>query len=276
VSAYQDVAITDKSSEDSTYASALTGYQTRLKQWEDNRDSVLASAQKQADERVQQQLAQVNPVNEMISQIIEREFPASVRDEMWEIDYWQRLFEWDRAAFVAYPGWWSANSDRDPLLDPSDFLNASWAKLYLPVRIGMEKAALRWIFVKSVEAVDQELETRFEGVVADLEDYRKTVIGAEREMGELSAPCAPAPDLFRCMARWEELMPTDGTHIEVVLSTTSAADAITTKEIADAAAVRAALLQKQGLTSALADKAKSLMTEPAKIEVRLGDPSELG
>ena len=80
-----------------------------------------------------------------MSQVIERNFPASVRDERWEIDYWQRIFDWERASYDAYPSWWSRSSPRDPELDPSDFVNASWAELYLPVRPGLELAALRWI-----------------------------------------------------------------------------------------------------------------------------------
>jgi hypothetical protein len=40
-----------------------------------------------------------------------------VRDDVWEIAYWQRLFDWERASFVAYPGWWSGGETRNPILD---------------------------------------------------------------------------------------------------------------------------------------------------------------
>lgn len=119
-------------------------------------------------------VATLNPVNEMVSQIIEQDFPASVRDELWEIDYWQRLCDWERASFVAYPSWWSDGETRNPTLDPSNFLNAIWAKLYLPVRVGMEQLALRWIYGKSLaRPLAKELEIRFEEVIEDLKKFVK-------------------------------------------------------------------------------------------------------
>jgi hypothetical protein len=277
VNTYQDVTITDKAGTDTKYADDLAMYRTSLKQWQDNRDSVLGAAQQAADARVAQLLAQLSPVNEMIAQLIERLFPASVRDEMWEIDYWQRLFDWERATYVAYPSWWSGGTVRDPLLDPSDFLNASWSKLYLPIKVGMEKAALRWIFGKSVNVpLPAAVESRFDAVVADLEKYRAEQLGAAGELEDLKEPCQHIKDLHRCIARWEELMPTDGTHIEIVQGKTSVADAITTKELSDAEALRVAILAKQAKSGELADKAKTLMTDAATVQVNIGDPTDQG
>jgi hypothetical protein len=214
-------------------------------------------------------------MNEIIAQVVERQFPASVRDEMWEIDYWQRLFDWERATFVAYPSWWSGGLIRDPLLDPSDFLNASWAKLYLPIRLGMERAALRWIFGKSANVpLVPEVERSFDEVIADIEKYREKELGAAGELEEFTETCQSVKDLHKCLAAWEEFMPTDGTHTEIVLGTTSAADAITAKEVSDAAELRAAILKGQSKSSQLADKAESLMTEAASVEVHIGSPTD--
>jgi hypothetical protein len=274
---YKDVILTQTLVEDTTYADDIAAYRVALKDWTDARDAALLAAEEAADALEQRLLASLSPINEMISQIVEQNFPPAVRDEVWEIDYWQRLFDWDRASFVAYPSWWSsgdalhAGGTRDPSRDPSDFINASWAKLYLPVRVGMEQLALRWIFGKAVAVpLASEVEARFTAIVDDLRAYRNDVLGAPDEIVALDTPCKPVPEKFACLASWAELMPTDGTHIEVVQAATSAADLATKQEIDDAAALRSALVESEQRSAGLKDKAAQQMTEPATINVRVG------
>jgi hypothetical protein len=161
---------------------------------------------------------------------------------------------------------------RDPTRDPSDFINASWATLYLPVRIGMEKQALRWVFDKTLSKIlHPNLEKRLDAIVADLKEYRKKVLGAEEEISLSDEPCHPAPENFRCLAEWTEVMPTDGTHIEVVLGATSAADDVTAAELKSAEALRAALVETEKGNAQLKAKAQGLMKEPAKVMITIGD-----
>jgi hypothetical protein len=266
----QDVTITEHSTGDTKYADDLAAYRTALKAWTDQRDAALAAANEAADAFEKSMINGLSPINEMVSQVIELYFPASVRDECWEIDFWQRLFDWERAAFVAYPGWWSSGDARDPLLDPSDFINASWAKLYLPVKVGMERLALRWIFGKSLAVpLAPEVESRFDTLIKDLSKFRLDVLGAVDEVTELTNECQEAPEKYRCLATWDELMPTDGTHVEVVQGITTAADVITDQEIADAAGLREAVLESKKRAAKLKDKAYDQMTEPATIKVRV-------
>ncbi len=268
---YKDVTVTEKAGENTQYNLELEAYRTALKEWTDNRDAALAAAHKAADAFEQRLVHGLSPVNEMVSQIIEQHFPASVRDECWEVEYWQRLFDWERASFVAYPSWWSSGETRNPVLDPSDFINASWAKLYLPVRVGMEHLALRWIFGKTVAvSLSKEVESRFNALVTDLRKFRSDVLGAVDEVVDLTKVCQEAPEKYRCLATWNELMPTDGTHIEVVQGATNAADAITGKEIEDATGLREALLGSEKWSAKLKEQAHNQMTQPATIDVQVG------
>jgi hypothetical protein len=193
-----------------------------------------------------------------------------VRDDVWEIDFWQRLFEWERASLVSYPHWWSPGPARDPLRDASDFINASWTKLYLPVRLGMEKVALRWIFAKAgAHLVHPAVERRFDEIVEDLRAFRTEFLGAPEEVVELDEPCQSAAELFKCLAEWTEVLPTDGTHVEVVQGATSAADTATAAEIESAADMRDAQLVSEKRTDELKERARDQMTEPARIRVRV-------
>jgi hypothetical protein len=257
--------------ENTVYADTFAAYQTALADWTDQVATATAKAQESAEDFAQRLSGHLSPLNEMVSQIVEQNFPADVRDECWEIDLWQKIFDWERATFMAYPGWWSSGESRDPLLDPSDFVNASWAKLYLPVRPGMEKLALRWIFGKALEQpLDAPIEARFDEIVADLRKYRTNVLGTPDEAAELTTECQEWEEKALCIAKWTDLMPTDGTHVEVVQGVTSAVDAITAKEIADAAELRTALLESEKRSAQLKDKALVHMTEPATVGVRIG------
>src|SRR4029077_3443016 len=119
-------------------------------------------------------LANSNPVNELVNRLITEHFTPDVRDEGAEIELWQRIFQWDAASYVLYPGWWADEPLRDPLGDPNSFFNASWARLFLPVRPGMEAMAMRWIFSKTIHMpLDPGLSEAIADVVDDLDKYRE-------------------------------------------------------------------------------------------------------
>lgn len=271
----KNVTVTEQTGENTIYNDALADYRIRLKEWEDERGEAITAAHEEAAAFEKRMVETLSPVNEMVSQVIDQYFPAGVRDELWEIDYWQRLFDWERASFVAYPSWWSGGDTRNPTVDPSDFINASWAKLYLPIRVGMEHHALRWIFGKSLAVpLSKVEEVKFDEVVNQLNTFRSNVIGSTDEVAQLTEEGQEAPELFRSLATWYELMPTDGTHIEVMLGATSAADAITTKEIEDSSELRKAVLESEKLSNQLKDKAHKEMNKPSSsVHVGIGEAS---
>lgn len=261
------VAVAD----DAKYADDIAAYRTLQKEWADKKDEALAKAHQDGDAFEATLLDGLNPVGEMISQIVARDFPAAYRDEAWEVDFWQRVFDWERASFVCYPSWWSAATPRHLELDPANFINASWAKLYLPVRAGMEVVALRWIYGKAIAGVlPPKTEAAFANLVDDLQKFRGLRVGSPDEMPELTTDCQEIPEKIYCMAKWNELMPTDGTHIEVMQAITTAADPVTALEIADAESLRAVVIENERSALALRDKAKDQMTQPADLQITIG------
>jgi hypothetical protein len=204
----------------------LAAYRITLREWETLCEERRAQARTAADAWAATMLRNLNPVSEMLNQIIKQSFPPNVRDEGWEIDLWQKLFDWERANYVAYPGWWADRPLRDPLLDPSEFVNASWARLYIPVRVGMERLALRWIHGRTTRRLDAAIEARFDAIEADLKQYRRDRFGAELEMMPPAAGGA-YQEKYETLATWTDFMPTDGTHLEIVQGMTTAADETT-------------------------------------------------
>ncbi|MGW1675187.1 hypothetical protein [Streptomyces sp. NPDC002324] len=278
----------NQSTEDAAYAAAVAAYQTALREWEDKRDEIMAAARSFAAAWEADMLRRMDPVTEMINQIIKGIFPPSVRDELWEIDLWQRLFDWSQASYVAYPSWWAEGAMRDPTRDASDFVNASWAKLYLPIRVGMELVALRWIFGKKIDgALDPAVEASFDGLLEDLAAYRTESFGDAQEIalaegvepsaaggGPGAESCRSVREVAPCIGRWTELMPTDGTHVEVIQGYSTAADTTTAREAGDAAALRKARLQDLGAETALKHSAGEHLKEPTEVTIRIGTPSE--
>lgn len=266
-------AAADRAREDTKYNDDLAAWRTALKDWNDKAAQAREKGQKEADAWEQEMLQTANPLAEMIGAIVQNEdnFPAAVRDECWEIDLWQKVFEWDRASYAAFPSWWSSLATRDPTREPTHFLNASWAKLYLPIRVGMERIALRWIFGKVVGTkLAKEVEDRFDAIEEDLRQYRQDTFGDEAESMTLDVPCKKFDEKALCLARWTEVLPTDGTHLEVVQGMTSAADPISAREASDGENLRTALIASHEQDSELKKKALERMTAAASLEVKIG------
>jgi hypothetical protein len=182
----------------------------------------------------------------------------------------------ERASYVPYPGWWSDAQLRDPTRDPSDFVNASWARLYLPVRVGMERLALRWIHGRTTRALDPAIEARFDVIEKDLKKYRKDRFGDETEIMDPKGDGA-FREKYETIATWSDLLPTDGTHLEVVQAATMAADEMTLKDANAGSELRQAFIDSQKQDARLKAKAHDQITQPASLEVRItpsGAPDE--
>jgi hypothetical protein len=252
-------------------------YSTALRDWEARCDELRAQARQEADDWEATMLRNLNPVAEIVDQLIKKYeyFPAEVRDAAGEVDLWQKLFDWERASYVPYPGWWGEGALRDPTRDPADFINASWARLYLPVRVGVERLALRWMHRGATSKLDAATEARFDGIEAELKQYRKEKFGGELEM--------MAPDThgayqekYDTIATWTDLMPTDGTHVEVVQASSMAADPVTLKASDDASKLREAAIASEEQDARLKDKAYDQLTKPASLQVRISTDGTAG
>lgn len=169
------------------------------------------------------------------------------------------LFEWNEVQVEHLP-WWLTASGTDnyeslrqaigqlPLaLDPDrlieDFLVASEAFVYLPIRPGSEEQALA--------LVRGELDQKFEVLVQDFRAYRDAHYGPTgHPVPDHASVSAPGPSIgtpsgaedwatnwerpdfkFDVLAEWSEIFPTDGVACEPSLSTGTATDELRTQQL---------------------------------------------
>lgn len=215
------------------YKEAYARWQVELAKWETEVEQRLAeprkTAEEEANEREEALLASLDPASELIDRVVQA-FPEVQTDEPWELEFWGQIFDWDRASYYLYPSWWARDASRDWTKSPRDFLNASWAKLYVPVRPGFERLALRWMVGKVLGVpLDDELEQAIVRVDGEFRQFRTESFGdpLETKVGTGDA----LEEKFLTLGRWPEMLPTDGTHLEVVQGITSAIDAYALEEI---------------------------------------------
>ncbi len=204
--------------------------------------------------------ASLNPAQELMRRFINAMFPADARDEIAELDVWEQVFDWELAAARTYSGTWNGDGSlRDPARPAGDFVNASWARLFLPVRTGYEDIALRWIFLRSQQGTGPAgIEGLVRKVLKELTDWRSTHLGGPQEV-ELVPGGGSCPEVVQkhvCLGTWAEDVPTDGVHTEVTLAGTTAADlfteAVALGEKDRTAAASAALLAQSKVSEAVA------------------------
>jgi hypothetical protein len=180
------------------------------------------------------------------------------------VEFFHRVFEWEAASYALYPGWWKIDGLPRPDLPATHFLNAAWARLFLTVRPGFERLALRWIVGGAIETeLDPDVEDALNEILDEMTEYRVDNFG-----DPLEAPVADADGLLIDsavdMMRWRAEMPTDGTHAEVVQGVTTGADDATAREIDDAARLRDATITRKIDENAAIERSTALITsEPA-------------
>ena len=212
---------------DPAYQAAYEKWLADVQRWEAEvaakLEPIRARARAQADEWQRAMMASLNPVAEVMGQIVKEHLLGPLSDERWEIDFWTQVFDWDRAGVKLSPGYWTTRPARDQLNESNSFLNASSAKFYLPVRPGFERLALRWIVARVRDGeLDPTTEAAFLRIVKELKDYRETFLGGPNETKLIDGR---VEEKFVVLGRWAELLPTDGTHLEVVQGMTTALDA---------------------------------------------------
>jgi hypothetical protein len=253
---------------DPKYTDDLAAYRLKLRDWETMVDERRAAGNTEADEWEAGMLASLNPVGEIVVELI-RKVNDEERNDAWEIELIQRIFEWERASFTTYPGWWLNRPLRDPTRDPSDFVNASWARLYLPVRVGMERLALRWIQENKTTKLSASLEAQFDVIEDDLKKFRKKQFGDEDEMPEPSGASKNYEEKYETVANWVDYLPSDGVHMEVVQASSMAADEVTLREVDEASKLRQAMIASHEEDARLKHKAYDKITQPAALEVNI-------
>jgi hypothetical protein len=216
------------------YNQELAGYTAQVAALQ---AAAAAGAEQSAKEAYVAVVDNAEPLGVCIAQVIDSDLPQTVRAEPALIDVWTTLFDWSGATVQLYPAWWTPNQAgtlklSDPAEPPTSFINASWARLYLPIVPGMEIPAL-----EAISAVQGGFGTSaaLAKLVKELKTYRTQTFGSETEtpLGQPApgARCPPALDEYQCLATWTELLPTEGTHLEVLQASTSAQDEVSAGEI---------------------------------------------
>lgn len=149
-----------------------------------------------------------DPLTELMRRILQTEIGKDLRDDCHEVVQWHEIFDWEGMSYRLYPAWW--DDGNKTVSERVNFLNTSWAQLYIPVTRGCEQVATQLLLGPLAKYSDAkqlyEEITKFRA--ANFAD------GAVIEMG-----------------RWFELMPTDGTYVEPVLGKCDGCDDILKEDI---------------------------------------------
>lgn len=218
----------------------------------------------------------LDPVQALMQSFITMAFPSGQRDSFAEVNFWSNVFDFENAVVQLYPGWWLSTQPNDPTKLPTSIENASWARLFLPIRIGYETTALKWIYGRAIKTVPALLNNSIQIVVKELEKFRTDNFGGPNEILEEkpqgNSKCPEIKRPFICLGHWEDLLPTDGTHLEVVHAGTTAMDDISKQAIDDAhdmSQAEAKLRTEQSQAIKEAVKRKDL-----KVALHVADPNK--
>jgi hypothetical protein len=227
---------------------ALKEYREALAAWEHEVAELQAEARRRAGQQalsdVDRILAELSPVAELIPAVVRSYFDAEVRDDSWEVEHWHRVFDFDTGGYSLYPGTWNDTPLPFPERGAADFVNASWARLFLPIRPGFELLALRFIYGGVIdEPLDPDREAQFAQVLDELNQYRVDHFGSEAGTPTVEPQSGALQERFEVVATWTETLPTDGTHVESVLSATMALDTVTEQALSDEGTLREAVIK---------------------------------
>jgi hypothetical protein len=206
-------------------------------------------------------LAKTHPMTELLTRVIHSHFPTQLRDEFWEVEYWHRVFDFSTSAYTLYPGTWQDGPLPFPERRPTDFLNASWARIYLPIQPGYELLALRFIFGSQMDTpLDNARENTISKIVKEIEQYRESEFGGPDGIS-IDPNSQEVEQSFRTLGKWMETLPTDGTHVEGVLSAFTVLDEASESALTDQARLREAMIQNHEITHAIRDKAREALAD---------------
>jgi len=261
-SASVQVAIGTVDTRNAAAATAMRQYWQDTARWIADaarlRRAALEAGNVAAASATEQVLAQADPLTELLTNVVQSHFPPTVRDDFTEIDLWHRVFDLTDAGYSLYASPWSGADPPLPERSAADFLNASWARLYLPVRPGNERAALRLVLGGRLGPLTVDQEAVITALIEELDAYRTEHYGTPRG-GPVTGDDGNAVEHIDTLLTWDDVMPTDGTHVESVLSASSSLDAASSRALTDEEALRQTGVDARNADRALVDRATQLL-----------------
>lgn len=217
------VAIGTVDVSDPVVAKAMSDYRRAMAVWEQDIAHKRAEAAQAAGvSSGDLTLDAYEAMNELLVNALVSHFAATSREDFREVDFWSRLFDIEHGGYALYPGNWSGPLPV-PDREASDFLNASWARIFLPIRAGYERVALTRLLTGAATPASPSQQAIVDAIVTELEAYRTEHFGSAYGV-EIDPDTRQVRERYDVLAAWSETTPTDGTHLEAVLSATTALD----------------------------------------------------
>lgn len=275
--------VTDTAAADADYQKKLGEWQTQhdiwVKEVSQNRADRTAKVEAMLEEWKKNYTKTFDPISAGFQLLIAHLFPPEAHeahDEGFEVEMWNKIFDFAQAAFQYYPSWWSGEERRNPGKPPDSFENASWMRVFLPIRPGFEEQALNLIIGRRVytKPTDPLIANAITKVLKDLTTARDTYFGGVDEIKIIpGTPCPGIETPYICLGHWNDLLPTDGTHLEVVQAKTTAVDDTNEQSLNDAHTMITARISNQQsegqLTTSVKDRVTT-STEPPDVDVTIG------
>ena len=260
--------------DDPAYKQQLAEYDQRRLAYnlrvQELRAQAQAAARTEAENVRAQVLAATDPLSECLSMLVNDWFKPEERSEAWKVDRWRSLFDWDNAAVSIYPGWWSSGTTSlvDPTRPGTDFVNASWARLYLPIWPGQETVATALALqIEQAHGTDIT-DVDFTSLIQDLSAYREEMFGSPEEISldeDEGEPTANAA--FIVLGTWTEVLPTNGTHLEVVQADTAAEDDVISDQLSSQKNTGDAQVASLRADADVKERLKGAVAKPKQIDV---------
>ncbi|TVP53995.1 MAG: hypothetical protein EA351_14155 [Gemmatimonadales bacterium] len=210
------------------YENDLEQYHGLLNEWEAKvaalRSDALEAVQPEIVAATEELIKRIDVRAELIDLVVKQYIEPMQEGTALEIERWHRLIDFANIRWVLYPGWWSGAPMPFPELAPGHILNASLARVFLPVRrlagpvapgSTYEEKLLYQLFRPDLDSSVSDLE--YNQMVGQIVD---PLFEAQSELQNEDGMPTPKP----LGPAWFETVPTDGTHCEIVLSSTTGAD----------------------------------------------------
>ncbi|EDM74938.1 hypothetical protein PPSIR1_20879 [Plesiocystis pacifica SIR-1] len=114
-----------------------------VEQWRDEQAQVQYGLQEEELATLESEIGEDTLVpSQLMNRIIDRYFQSLRDGDFDSVELLHRVFEWEELQATLYAPWWDGDTDNDASASQTEFWNASWAKLYIPVRAGFEREAV--------------------------------------------------------------------------------------------------------------------------------------
>lgn len=272
--------VTDTAAADADYQKKLSEWQIQHDIWAKEvsqyRADRTAKVEAMLEEWKKNYSKTFDPVSAVFQLLIAHLFPPEAYDQGFEIEMWNKIFNFEQAAFQYYPSWWSTQERRNPAKPPDSFENASWMRVFLPMRPGFEEQALNLIIGRRVytKPTDPLIANAIANVLTDLAKARNDYFGGTDEIKIIpGTPCPEIQTPYICLGKWNDLLPTDGTHLEVVQAKTTAVDDTNEQSLNDAHTMMTTRISNQQSEGALTASVKDrvdISTESPDVDIKIG------